>query len=222
MPEFVEKIDGFEKTDLNSFPDSRRMFAFACEHVERYRKPVVEKCLARMIEPVTEFKFMSEYLWCVYVSGFSAKTISSKYDALLKAHNIIAADGPYLAITAENTPASLERVYSVFKNRSKANAIQETRLMILRLGWEGFRGDFVDPSNPPSFQRLPNIGPALSVHLARNLGNLDLVKPDVHLMRLATNYGHASVLDMCRSLSDDKLAKTDLILWLTSIDHGTK
>lgn len=201
------------------------MFAFALEHVRLHRQSEFDRSLSSILamkNGVSERDFFLEYLWCVYVSGFSAKIISSKYKSLLVSHNILDAAGEYIGISPKNIVSNLSPVLSVFKNRSKAKAVQATRRIMLDMGWAGFYGKFVKARDPQALDALPNIGPALACHLARNLGNLSICKPDVHLNRLAGHYGFATAMDMCKALSDDEIGKTDMVLWYAAADHGTK
>lgn len=77
---------------------------------------------------------------------------------------------------------------------------------------------------------LPMIGPVTRYHLARNLG-IDCVKPDRHLVRMATHFGYgqsdhindqiASTTRMCKDIQTDlgdgffaeKLGVIDVVLW---------
>jgi hypothetical protein len=70
---------------------------------------------------------------------------------------------------------------------------------------------------------LPMIGPVTRYHLARNIG-IDCVKPDRHLIRLASEAGYEmkdpqkGVETMCRNIQKDigdaeKLGTIDVVLW---------
>ena len=70
---------------------------------------------------------------------------------------------------------------------------------------------------------LPMIGPVTRYHLARNIG-IDCVKPDRHLIRLASEAGYEmkdpqkGVEAMCRDIQKDigdaeKLGTIDVVLW---------
>lgn len=224
MPEIIKKIDCLKRS-LKSFKSAKEMFAFANIHVEKNRSSEFLKCWSAIeqasLQKPTPHKFLREYLWCVHVSGFSAACISSKYDSLLRAHRIEDSHGNFMEICTDNVVRDLSEVFTIFKNKVKAMAIQKTRSLILELGWDGFERRY-SPRQPELLIGLPNIGPALSIHLARNMGNINLVKPDVHLTRLSNQYGFSSVADMCKDVSLEPLAKTDLVLWLASVDHGTK
>lgn len=221
-----------QRMALTSFPDAKSMYRFASDHVADRRQRDVNMAFAPMLaakgRPLTEHFFLREYLWCVYVSGFSAKTISRKYAQLLVAHGIEDHKGRYRK--GFHTIGDLDNlghpvyqdVFAVFKNKSKAKAVQATRKMLRQQGWGPFRDRFLEGRDPAKIAGLPFMGPALSCQLARNLGNLSVAKPDVHLTRLAKRYGYPSVLEMCKDLSPDVPAYTDLVLWYACVDHGTK
>jgi hypothetical protein len=231
MPEIVNPLPKglIEKTPLCSFPTPGAMFHFAAIHVAEHRLKEFVEASKRMQDIRTsgmiwEYPFLSEYVWCVYVSGFSAKTISNKFERLLHVHNIKTYFG-IVPCTSESmlSDDEMDRVYGVFRNKSKAKAVQSVRRMIADMGWKEFHEKYVRGLDPVKFQELPNIGPALSCHLARNLGNLNVCKPDVHLRRLADKYGYESVQQMCESLNPNVPAGfVDLLLWLACIDHGTQ
>ena len=192
---------------------------------------------------VTEHRFMREYVWCVHVSGFSAKVVSKLIGPLLEAHGVESPDGSYIEIRPENLlslPQVEERVYPINKNKAKARAIQKVRKIILDTTWEKFKSHFLSGGPAPKdLQGLPFLGPALSCHMARNLGNLNVAKPDIHMTRLAANFGLPSVDALCRACvtisagsgtgqiqeinlgGRISIGYVDLTLWLASVDCGT-
>ena len=83
-----------------------------------------------------------------------------------------------------------------------------------------FRKRYLDARDPLAIQNIAFMGPALSMHLARNLGAVQLVKPDVHLVSLAKNFGFYTANDLCVGASESclhmadwPLGKVDLLLW---------
>lgn len=232
MPEIVSPLPkgAICKTPLCSFPSAQEMYRFAAAHVAEHRlKEYIDatKNMQQKAErpgAVYEYQFLEEYCWCVYVSGFSAKVISDKFRFILMAHKIKDYFG-YIKCVPETmlSDADMEHVYTIFKNKAKAKAVQEVRRMIAKDGWTGFHCQYVYKLDPKIFEQLPNLGPALSCHLARNLGNINICKPDVHLRRIADKYGFDSVQKMCETLNPTVPAGfVDLLLWLACIDHGTQ
>ena len=218
MAEILGPIIGqFERKSLASFRDAKEMYSFAEAHVDGHRKGELESFWSGIVgmstREISEHRFLREYAWCVYVSGFSAATISKKFKDLMVAHRIENAGGDYLSVDIGiSLPGADHRLWNrdsrvlsdvlkVFGNYRKAEAVQLVRYDIWVGGWKQLHDRIID-RRPESFEPLPMIGPALSRHLARNLGNQHVAKPDVHLKRLAGRYGHSSVDDMLRSLSD--------------------
>ncbi len=74
---------------------------------------------------------------------------------------------------------------------------------------------------PAYLRQLPYMGPATSLHLAKNLGFQE-VKPDRHLTRLAAALGYTRPMSMCAEIAaivGDKLSVVDLIIWRYATLH---
>lgn len=212
------------------------MYGFARRWVHEHRQEEFDAAWDRIHEasqaPLTEHFFMKEYAWCVYVSGFSATNVSRIFDLLLKAHRIEDRNGNYVDPTEANVLSNVPNVLKVFRNKKKAEAVQEVRRLVLELGWPKFMIEYLSDQDgkartpdPRGLLRLPYMGPALSCQLARNLGNLGVVKPDVHLKRLATKSGLTTPQELCDRIADEANevpAKIDLVLWMTCVDLGSR
>lgn len=224
----IQKLTDFTGQSLISFNSPQAMYDYALEHVKKYRSKELESFWTNILKtstlPITEHAFLREYTWCIYVSGFSAATIAKKINTLLVAHNIEDSAGNYIPITESSIipPEARHSIYAIFNNKRKANYIQQMRTRILIEGWKILHDTILSKRDPSWLTSLPGIGPALSCHLARNLGNLDVIKPDVHLTRIAKHYNFDNAYDLCKTLSgSDRMGKVDLILWLASVDNGT-
>lgn len=229
MELIAKKFQG-AKRPLTSFGSASEMYSFAKEHVENHREAEFNASWNQVLEAsktdVTEKRFMMEYVWCVHVAGFSAARVSRFYDKLLVAHNVLDEEGEYRAIAADNLidmsdPEKAQRVWSVWKNKAKGRAVQSVRKMLMEQGWEAFHEEYLYGRKPGRIYRLPFMGPALACQLARNLGNTCVAKPDVHLTRLARQYGFADAGSLCLGVSSNPAGYTDLVLWYASVDHGT-
>lgn len=229
--ELVPRKTIANKRSLASFDSASDMADFAWQYVHNHREKELDAawkpiCSAAQKELPQHF-FMREYAWCVYVSGFSAATISKKFSAILQAHRIEKKDGSYIRVCSRNLVPDgdldhpiMRKVMSVFGNRNKARAIQKMREWLYH-DWVMVQ-EIIKNKDPKEIQQLPFMGPALSCQLARNLGNLDVVKPDVHLNRLAKKYGYKDAQSMCESVAPGSPpALVDLVIWLAAIDHGT-
>lgn len=223
--EIVKPDQTIVKTPLSSFATAREMYAFARSHVFSKRRMEYERSrdsiVAASKAAITEHRFLREYVWCVHVAGFSAARVSKFYPRLVVAHGIEDASGGFIPTTHFNVIKDMAQVFEVWRNKAKAKAVQSTRQMIADLGWDAFNQEFVAGAQPGRLGKLPFMGPALSRHLARNLGNMEAVKPDVHLNRLAAKYGYQSAEAMCQDVSTEPAGMTDLVLWYAARDHGT-
>ena len=221
----IQKSTSESRRSLLTFPNGEEMWQFAETYVNLFRsndlRSIWQDVLNASSKEITEHLFLREYTWCVHVAGFSAAVIATKIKKLLLEHNIEDEQGNYREITADTIVTDFTKVYAVFGNKNKANAIQRIRTMIMEDGWELF-SSIAQSRDPEQYSGLPGIGPTLACHLARNLGNLHVVKPDIHLKRLSDHYGYIDPLDMCRTLSSEPEGLTDLKLWLAAADNGTK
>ena len=226
----MEKVSGKvgRCRSLLDFASAHAMLAYARRHVEQHRQAefiaAFTKYERASLTEVTEEAFTLEYTWAVHVSGWSARVITAKIDKILAVHNIVV-DGKFIPATPQSVlnVDDYDKVLTVFKNVAKARAVIETRLLISLETWPEFKKDYLlKPVLPERLQKLSYMGPAMSCHLARNLGNLDVVKPDKHLVRLADYYGFETPLVMCQTIAQgEPVGKIDLILWLAAIDAGT-
>jgi hypothetical protein len=170
------------------------------------------------VDVISEEFFFRNYLWCVYVSGFSAKAVTANYDKLLVAHNLVDVRGRFVPSEIASPPDK-DQVFKIWRNHAKFNAIFKTRAEV-REGWSPFRKRYLEDRDPLAMQNIAFMGPALSMHLARNLGAVQLVKPDVHLVRLAKKFGFDTAHNLCLGARDAcprmahwPLGKVDLLLW---------
>lgn len=164
---------------------------------------------------ITPSIFWSEYVWCVYTSGFNAKVVSKKFDDLMSAY------GPW--DTSFFTYGELwSRVSPVLSNRKKFESILTCRQLLKELGWENFVETFLEDVD--TIKELPFIGNITKYHLGRNLG-LDCVKPDIHLERLSAYYGFEGTESLCMHLAlihEERIGVVDYILWAYCAAFGTK
>jgi len=120
----------------------------------------------------------------------------------------------------------MRRVARVCNNPQKAKAVHSTaRRLVFELHdehWEGWRSSNL--STLEKIGELPYIGKITRFHLGRNIGLLDSVKPDLHLVRMADHWGFKDCEAMCREMrgSDDvPLGIVDLAVWYAAATFGT-
>lgn len=186
----------------------------------------IQRISSVRLEDITPHVFFHEYIWTVHTTGFSAKAVGKFFARLVEAY------GRYDIFAIEDSDDSFPRIRVVCNNPQKIKAVQTTaRLMhdgIKKVGWESFREQSL--SSPENLQKLPYVGKITCFHLARNIGLLESVKPDLHLVRMANHWRIDDCNLMCRIMRDAWREKTgeilplgiiDLILWYAASTFGT-
>lgn len=173
-------------------------------------------------DDVTPDHFFSEYVWVVFASGFNTQILTDKFPALI---------GCYKDIIFHSIDKQFEerweRVKDIIANRAKHNAV---RCLVGKIEaymdaygvayWDEFKRVHFTVD---ALQKLPFIGEVNSNHLARNIG-LDCVKPDRHLVRLASHFGFDSPDAMCSLLSglhEERVGVVDFVLFSGARLWGT-
>lgn len=194
-------------------------FKKAKEFVDRFYKNEYNKIANIRFEDTKSDDFFNEYVWVVHATGFSAKSVGHFYDKLIGCY------GSWLDLSSLSVEDAVNKVKVICNNPLKIKSVWQTSNLIKKnvesLGWEKWKNDCL--SSPELLQELPHIGPTTCFHLARNIGILDSVKPDLHLVRMANHWGFASCYDMCKSLQSNNmpLGLVDLILWYSASTFGT-
>ena len=169
-------------------------------------------------ESVSPDFFFREYIWVVHATGFSAKAVGKFFDKLLNAY------GSYAILANEDFSTAWSRIQPVCNNKLKASSIHKmAKLMTSEFSdWGTFKSTRL--ISPQTLAQLPHVGPVTCFHLARNIGILDCVKPDLHLVRMAEHWGFKDCDEMCLSIQkeyDYPLGIIDLILWYSASTFGT-
>jgi len=172
---------------------------------------------------VTREDFLREYAWVVHATGFNARVVGKMMPRLMAVY-----------IDAETLSMNevLVRALPICNNPRKVKSVwttvQHIKEQLSTSSWENYRDDELD--TPEKLERLPYVGPITKYHLARNIGLLEFVKPDLHLIRLANHWGYLTPLDMCREMRsqfEDRtglhlpLGIVDLVLWYAASTFGT-
>lgn len=181
---------------------------------------VIEKISSTKFDQLGTEHFFQEYVWVVYTSGFSAKAVSKFFDKLMNVYD------NYSSLSKKTFDEVMPNIKLICNNKQKANSIVKmAKLMkdnIDEYGWEKYRDECL--SSPELLTNLPHIGKITCYHLARNIGLLDSVKPDLHLVRAAKYWGYGTCEAMCKDVQPDgmPLGIVDLILWFSMSTFGTK
>lgn len=188
----------------------------AYAYAKRYHLETMETFRKAANTNLTPALFWREYIWCVYTSGFNAKIVSQKIDAILAAY------GDWKQ--AKDPTFIWEELQHLIANKQKYFAIRKTRILMQEMGWPAFRQRYLN--HVDSMSGLPFIGEVTKYHLARNLG-FNTVKPDVHLNRLARRFGCADAYALCSRICNqteraEPLGVVDFVLWAWSAAFGTQ
>ena len=172
-------------------------------------------------EDVAPGAFFREYIWVVHATGFSAKAVGKFMPRLEEAY------GYWLDLGLKEFDDAFVPVKPVCNNPQKAKAIHSmARMMGRELGqnkiaWSDFRQERL--STPEKLAKLPYIGKVTCYHLGRNIGLLECVKPDLHLLRMAEHWGFQTCEEMCRAVRPEgmPLGIVDLVFWYAASTFGT-
>jgi hypothetical protein len=205
----------------------RKARAFTEKH---YADEMVRIWSTRFDEVSPNFFFI-EYVWVVHATGFNAKVVAKMLPRLRAAYGLAEDGGGWDGLGKEPVESMLARVLPVCNNPQKAKAVHSTaRLMVDTMfpvnvleteSWEDFRGTRL--SSPELLTRLPYVGRITCHHLARNIGLLGSVKPDLHLVRLASHWGFKDCVEMCEAVRPPEmpLGIVDLCLWYFASSYST-
>lgn len=200
-------------------------FSAALKFVEDNYRDELERISSVKFEEVDDDFFFREYVWVVHATGFSAKAVGNFMPRLLKAY------GWWDKLAFESFDDVMGRVAKVCNNKQKAKAIFDTAGIMKNalipenrnkaILWNDWKNENL--SSPELLSKLPYIGKVTCFHLARNIGLLDFVKPDLHLVRMAKFWGFVDAVDMCKFVQPGgmPLGVVDLILWYSASTFGT-
>lgn len=214
-------IEGYEPS-LNGSPE--QYFDQALSFTLRFYETEFQQILGTKFSFLTPHRFFNEFVWVVHASGFSAKAVGGLISKLTMAYD------DYESLAEESFESMFERVRLVFNNRQKAMSTHRgAKLLtngIREHGWELYRDKSL--SSPKLLQRYPHIGKTTCFHLARNVGLLDFVKPDLHLVRMTSHWGFSDCETMCDHMRKHSvkgknlpLGMVDLALWYAASTFGT-
>jgi endonuclease III len=195
-------------------------FIKAHKFTYHYYYDVIEKISSTKFSELSPERFFEEYVWVVYTSGFSAKAVSKFFDKLSDAY------GYFVDLSDKTIDDVMPKIKLICNNRQKANSVvQMAKILndnISKYGWQKYRDDHL--SSPELLMNLPYIGKITRYHIARNIGLLDSVKPDLHLVRAAKYWGYKDCEEMCKDVQPEgmPLGIVDLILWFSMSTFGTK
>jgi thermostable 8-oxoguanine DNA glycosylase len=203
-----------------SLKDPREYFQKALAFSRQFYSEEMDQIASVKHEKVDEDLFFREYIWVVHATGFSAKAVGKFMPKLVDAY------GYWDKLGRKDFNTAFERVKKVCNNPQKAKAIHSTAKLMAdeldKVTWAEFRKARL--STPKLLQELSYIGPVTCFHLARNIGLLDCVKPDLHLIRLADHWKFKDCVTMCKAMGEGSglpLGIVDLVVWYAASTFGT-
>ncbi len=162
------------------------------------------------VSDLTETRFLTEYAWVVFSSGFRESILRAKFSALRLAFGRFASAQEIW----RNRSRCRRQALEVFGHRGKVSAVLECSRRIHAKGFNSIRSE-LNSRGASALRDLPYMGPITSLHLAKNIG-IDVVKPDRHLIRIAEHSGYDTPLEMCseiQALVGDALSVIDVVIW---------
>lgn len=213
LPDTIEKF----RPSLDS---PAEYFQKALEFAQAFYQEEIDRISSTRFSEVTADFFFREFTWVVHATGFSAKAVGKFMPRLLEAY------GHYATLGTENVQDSILRVATVCNNPQKIRAVHQMATKIVSgtqtRTWAEYRDSELD--TPEKLVKLPYIGKVTCFHLARNIGLLECVKPDLHLIRMAEHWGFEDCTAMCKFMrgnSNIPLGIVDLVLWYGASTFGT-
>lgn len=162
------------------------------------------------ITQVTEPELLREVAWVILSAGMRETVIRRLF-------------GPFSVAFLDWESASAiwlqrrrcaSRARDVFNHRGKVAAIISFVEYVSHHGFDRTITEIREHGHE-FLEGFPYLGPATSLHLAKNLG-VDVVKPDRHLSRIALAAGAESPSALCEAIADavgDRINVVDIVLW---------
>ena len=155
-------------------------------------------------------RFLRECAWVILSSGMRTAVVAKKFDGVCRAFH----DFHDTRLILARPDECIEKALALFRHQGKIAAILAAVRFADGTTVDAIRAA-VEQHGAIWLNHLPYIGPATSLHLAKNLG-FDVAKPDRHLSRICENVGCSSVQRMCEIISEmtgDRVSVVDLVLW---------
>ncbi len=213
--------------DLSAGPPE--YFEAALKFVEQHYPEQLETLSSTKFEDVDDNFFFQEYVWVVHATGFSAKAVGKFIPRLLSAY------GQWQSLASVEFSEVMRYVAPVCNNSQKAKAVHATAKLMQKgidgpngIGWDAWKK--ANLNSPELLSKLPYIGKVTCFQLARNIGLLEFIKPDLHLVRMAKHWGFKDCVTMCETLQKEHesnsgkrlpLGIIDLVLWYSASVFGT-
>jgi hypothetical protein len=161
-------------------------------------------------ERITESEYLREVGWVIISSGMRESVVRRLFSSISEAFcEWRSAD----EVVRHQHSCKLNAL-RVFKHEGKIEAILTMARYLQHCGFRHLMKQLGE-TGPSYLLRFPFLGPATSLHLAKNLG-LPHPKPDRHLIRISNLLGYDTVPSLCSDvarLTQHPIAVVDLVFW---------
>jgi hypothetical protein len=154
-------------------------------------------------------KYYSEYSWVVLSSGMRETVIRNKFIRLTQ---IFGNWNPRFVTDSREIvqQCALQEFNNLPKIRALILMADYLNLNPIQLEIEN-----ISTLGYSYLQKFPFLGPATSLHFAKNLG-FTTSKPDRHLIRISSMFGYECPVNFCKIISEitgEKESVIDIVLW---------
>lgn len=161
-------------------------------------------------ESLDEQTYLQEIAWVILASGMNDKVVRKVFPAIKS----IMFNFESSELICKQKEDCCKKALEVFNHVGKISAIIHVAEFIQTKSF-GFLKEKLKVEGISFIKTFPYMGNATSLHLAKNIG-LDVVKPDRHLVRIATLLGFDSPADLCELIAtqiQERVSLIDLVLW---------
>jgi len=162
------------------------------------------------LHDLTESTLLREAAWVILSAGISERVVRGVFPRISTAFR----DWRSAAEIAQTHSDCRKKALAVFAHRKKIDAIVFLAAIVARQGFAAVR-DGIAGAADVYLRAFPQLGPAASRHLAKNLG-CSVAKPDRHLRRIAKRLSMRSVDALCTSIASylgEPVHVIDVVLW---------
>ncbi|WP_447964461.1 hypothetical protein [Nitrospira sp. Ecomares 2.1] len=159
---------------------------------------------------LTETLFLGEAAWVILSSGMRETVIRAKFPAVSGA--FCGWESARMIVTRK--AKCRQKALCAFAHAGKIESIFQVAEEVHQKGFSEVKR-LLAVYGVEYIHRFPYMGPATSLHLAKNIG-LPVVKPDRHLLRVTRVAGYNTPEDMCNAIAGvigDKISVIDLVIW---------
>jgi hypothetical protein len=185
----------------------------------------IDKLSRARFSKLTPTSFLDEYAWCVYCYGKNERNVCKFFSLILQVMH-----KKYEVFRDINTSINVDEfiseLLSIYKNKSKANAIIKTILIVnngIKLfNWEEYRDNFLN--TPDKLTIFPYIDDTNMLYLAKNIGLVKKVFGGNHLNKLSERWGFSDPNALCKEIQKRfklDILSIELILWYSAETFGT-